>query len=186
MIRQIRFAGRKELERDKRCRDEKDNRHGNPHQRRRALLVFEWRKSKYSGRRNIRRVNNSFTKCEKSGKRVAGQRRGEKIQRNGPLGPSWRARPGLDYRPPEHQAGTQKRSVLQSMQPVQPQRQLEHRRYMPSDQRERSNQQANRGIGDYVAELSRERQSKKWTHHATSDRLRKPTKQRELRSTQQK
>jgi hypothetical protein len=130
----MRFAGRQDFERDKHCRNEKDNRHRDPHQGRRALLVFERRKTKHSGCRNIGRVDHLVTKCEEPGKRVAWQRRAEKIQRDGPLGPSWPARPRLHDRPPEHHSGAQERRVLQFMQPVPPQRQLKHRRYMPSDQ----------------------------------------------------
>lgn len=53
IIGQVGFTGREDPERDKHRGDEKNNRHGNPHQCRRAFLICKRSKSKHSGRRKI-------------------------------------------------------------------------------------------------------------------------------------
>ena len=71
-------------------------------------------------------------------------------------------RPGLNDRPPEKKASTEKRGVLEFVQPVPTQRQLKNRGDMPPDQGKRGRQPAKRGIGDEVAEPFQRGHAKNW------------------------
>ncbi len=83
--------------------------------------------------RQIMRINNAATKGKKRRQRVAWQGRKEKVQGHAPSRPRCEARPGLDDRPPEQNAGGEEARVFDFMPPCGPHAQFEQSGSVPCD-----------------------------------------------------